>query len=245
MARKHIAVFAALLGLASPQHAGAARPPVTVDAVDKLERTVIAPKPGKDCVTYDGAYEQAPLMKVLGPPGSRVRLQDKAVPCSKGSTCSWVRGGYVVPGDQVFASAPINGFRCIYVGSRGRLSAGFVPDAALAPATDSGAITPAWLVGRWSDGSDLIVISERNGQLMADGDGVWPGRDFAGPPGPHEGSFRGVPKISADTVTVADDICRVEARRRGPYLIFTDNSSCGGANVRFRGIYVSGSTLKP
>jgi hypothetical protein len=245
MAGKQVAVLAALLGLFGPLPASAARQPVTVEVVEKLDRTIVAPKPTKDCVTYDGAYEQAPLMRVLGAPGSRLRLQDKAVPCPKGSSCAWVRGGYVVPGDQVFASAPINGFRCVYVGSRGRLSAGFVPDSALAIAAAADAITPTWLVGRWSDGTDLIVIAERNGKLTADGDGVWPARNFAGPPGPNDGSFSGALKISGDTIAVSDGICRVEGRRRGPYLVFTDNESCGGANVRFRGIYVSGSTLKP
>jgi len=250
MAGKQIAVLAALWVCVGPLHVNAARRQVNVADVYPLQSTVTAPRPSKDCVTYDAAYQQAPLMTVLGAPGSKVRLQDKAIPCRKGSTCPWVRAGYVVSGDQVFASAPTNGFRCIYVGSRGRLTAGFVPDAALAMAATSAAITPAWLNGRWSDGVDLIVISEKNSGLTADGDGVWPARNFTGWPPSREGSFQGVPRISGDrisgdTVTIADGICRVAARRRGPYLIVSDSESCGGMNVRFMGIYVSGSTLKP
>ena len=108
---------------------------------------VVAPKPGADCVTYDAAYERAPLMKVVALPGARVHLQDKAAPCPSGAGCPWARAGYVASGDVVFASAPVHGFRCVYAGSRGRLSAGFVPDAALAPADEGG---PTSAISSWS-----------------------------------------------------------------------------------------------
>lgn len=206
---------------------------------------VAAPKPSAECVTYDGAYAQAPLMTVLGQTGSKVHLQDRALPCPQGSTCPWVRAGYVLPGDQVFVSAPLNGFRCVYMGARGRLTAGFLPDAALAVTASNDLITPAWLVGRWSDGNSLIVVSNKGGELVADGDAIWPGRNFNGPPGPNIGGFQGSARISGSTVTLSDGDCQVEARRRGPYLIVFDNANCGGMNVRFMGIYASGSPFKP
>jgi hypothetical protein len=184
-------------------------------------------------------------MTVLGLKGSKVHLQDQPLPCQQGATCPWVRAGYVVAGDQVFASGPVNGFRCVYVGATGKLSAGFVPNSALRVVEGDDAITPAWLIGRWSDGNDIIVVSKKEGELSAEGDGIWPGRNFAGPPGPNFGSFQGAPKMAGDKMTIEDGPCRVDAYRRGPYLIVSDNENCGGMNVRFKGIYVSGSTLKP
>ena len=206
---------------------------------------VVAPRPDADCVTYDAAFERAPLMKVIAAAGARVHFQDKAAPCRNSAGCPWVRAGYVAPGDVVFASAPINGFRCVYAGSRGRLSAGFVPDAALAPADEGGPITPEWLVGRWANFGDLILVSAtKTGRLAAKGEAVWPGRGAAGPPGPNFGDFEGKPILSGATVAVTSGVCRVEGRRRGPYLVVSDNEQCGGMNVSFSGIYVSGSSLK-
>jgi hypothetical protein len=213
-------------------------------AISSSPASIVAPKPGADCVTYDGAYERAPLMKVIAPTGARVRFQDTAEPCQNGAGCRWVRAGYVAPGDVVFASAPINGFRCVYAGSRGKLSAGFVPDASLTPADEGRPITPAWLVGRWANFGDLILVSSRNGRLEAKGEAIWPGRGVAGPPGPNFGDFEGTPIISGTAVVVASGVCRVEAHRRGPYLVVSDNQQCGGMNVNFSGIYVSGSSLK-
>ena len=214
-------------------------------AISGAPAGVVAPRPHADCVTYDAAYERAPLMKVIAAAGARVHFQDKAAPCQTGARCPWVRAGYVAPGDLVFASAPVHGFRCVYAGSRGRLSAGFVPEVALAPADEGGAITPAWLVGRWANFGDLILVSAtKNGRLAAKGEAIWPGRGFAGPPGPNFGDFEGTPILSGATVVVTSGDCRVEGRRRGPYLVVSDNEQCGGMNVRFDGIYVSGSSLK-
>ncbi len=145
----------------------------------------------------------------------------------------------------MLASAAKAGFRCVYVGSKGRLSAGFLPGADLVPAGPTPSIESQWLVGRWSDGNDLIVFSRKKGALFADGDGIWPGRNFAGPPGPNIGEFNAVTMIAGDRAMMDDGTCHVEAYRRGPYLIVADNQNCGGMNVRFKGIYVSGSSLQP
>ena len=198
------------------------------------------PVPAAQCVTYDSHYATAPLMRVSGLKTTKVHLQDQARPCPETSACAWRRAAYRVPGDVVLVSAPVNGFRCAYVGSRGRLSAGFLPTASLIADDERTDITPGWLRGRWSDGSDLITIEQRGGHLIAHGDGIWPGRNFAGPPGPNIGEFQGEPMISGDHVAIYDGTCHVEARRRGPYLIVSDNQNCGGMSVRFQGIYVAG-----
>ncbi len=207
---------------------------------------VSAPQPGANCLTYDRQYESAPLMRVLPAPGGRVHLQDAARPCAAGARCAWVRAGYVVPGDVVVASAPRDGFRCVYAAGPGRVVAGFVPDAALAPDPNEGQVfAPGWLPGRWSDGSDLVVITRKGPGFVADGDGIWPGRGFAGPPGPHVGEFHASVSSDGGRIKMVDAECVVTARRRGPFLLFADNENCGGLNVRFMGLYAKGSHLKP
>ena len=218
---------------------------VEMQAPPPATAAIAAPTAGADCLTYDRAYEAAPLMRVTPAQGDRVFLQSRAQPCPAAATCAWRRPGYVLAGDVVLASASRNGFRCIYVGSAGRFTAGFVPDAVLAPGPKDGeTIDPAFLTGRWSDGEDLVVFAVRGPRIVADGDGVWPGRDFAGPPGPHVGGFHGSVVATRTGLMVVDDTCEVTARRRGPYLLFADNENCGGLNVRFMGLYAKGSRLK-
>ena len=36
--------------------------------------------------------------------------------------------------------------------------------------------------------------------------------------------------------------CVVKLRRRGPYLVASDNGNCGGLNVSFNGIYTKAKT---
>jgi hypothetical protein len=68
------------------------------------------------CVTYDGAYATAPLLQVRGAADQHVNLLDRAEACPAAAACGWRRDAYVIGGDVVLASAPVNGFRCVYVG---------------------------------------------------------------------------------------------------------------------------------
>jgi hypothetical protein len=207
---------------------------------------VSAPPIQGECLTYDRAYTAAPLMTIkTGLPGGRVYLQDKAQPCAPGKTCAFVRKAYVLPGDTVLASQARNGFRCVYVGGAGRLSAGFVPDAALAPAPPYAPLDAAFLVGRWTDNDDHLTFKLAKGKLVVDGDAVWPS---AKPPkgvpesrfAPNIGEVEGAVRLAGPRFEVGDveEACRVWGYRRGPYLIVDDNGNCGGMNVRFSGVYL-------
>jgi hypothetical protein len=190
----------------------------------------------------------APLMVVrpdVG--GGRAYLQDDAKPCVSGARCTFVRKAYLVPGDQVLVSAPYNGFRCAYFGAHGRLSVGFVPEAALeVVAHEDLAATPSFLQGRWRDSDDALVFAVTGSKVSVAGEAYWPGKSPAYRPdgsiiSVHEGDVEGEVQLRGaqfDVSGQSEDDCHVWGRRRGPYLIVEDNFHCGGANVRFEGLYV-------
>jgi hypothetical protein len=189
-----------------------------------------APAAEASCVTYDAAYEKAPLMKIGAVPGGKVYLQDQARACAAQGRCGWRRAGYLTAGDVVFASAPRAGFRCVYFGtSAGKLIAGFVPAAALQPTQESGAADAAFLAGRWGeDGGARITFARAAQGMTAKGTASY---------GDNSGEFSGPVKPAGRGFSIADGDCRVEGRRRGPYLVVSDNNGCGGMNVSFGGIY--------
>lgn len=194
------------------------------------------------CVTYDGAYAAAPLMQVRGAARERVNLHTRAEACPAASACDWRQDAYVVGGDVVFASAPVNGFRCAYVGTVGdKLIAGFLPADRLEPVQDAQPLTPEFLSGTWVfEGDNGVAFSTSGGLTTVRGRAVY------GEQGDQNfGEFDGAVTLSGSTAVYAKDGCEVIFERRGPYLVVRDNSGCGGANVSFSGIYVSAQAEGP
>jgi hypothetical protein len=189
-----------------------------------------APAAEESCVTYDSAYEAAPLMQVSAAPGARVHFQDQARACPAKGGCGWKRKAYLTAGDVVLASAPRAGFRCVYYGSAGgKLSAGFLPVSALRPMADPAGVSAAVLAGRWrEEGGNSIAITAAGSALRAEGKATYE---------ENVGEFAGKVAPSGNGFTVTDGDCRVTARRRGPYLAVRDNNACGGMNVSFGGLY--------
>ena len=192
-----------------------------------------APAAEESCVTYDHAYASAPLMQVAAVPGGRVFLQDQAKACPAKGACGWRRKAYLTGGDVVLASQPRDGFRCVYFGApTGKLSAGFVPVAALRPIPDPVGINAAALAGRWrEEGGNTILITPAGSGLKASG---------TASNGDNSGEFSGPIRPSGNGFTVRDGECTITARRRGPYLAVSDNNASGGMNVSFLGLYSRG-----
>jgi hypothetical protein len=53
----------------------------------------------------------------------------------------------------------------------------------------------------------------------------------------HTGVVNGSARPEGNVLVVEDDICRATLRLVGDYLVVSDNSDCGGMNVRFDGVY--------
>jgi hypothetical protein len=206
-------------------------------AAQEASRPVEAPvAEPESCVTYDPAYQAAPLMRVRGGAGDRVRMQDRAEACPATGACPWRRQGYVVGGDVVFASAPVNEFRCVYVGaSTGEILAGFLPAERLEPQGEAGPVTPEFLKGTWrADEYSRIVFRQEGARALASGSATY-GEGAS----TNMGEFDGEVALSGARFSYREeDGCEVTGLRRGPYLVVRDNNQCGGLNVTFNGIYV-------
>ena len=196
-----------------------------------------APTPDPaSCVTYDGAYAAAPLMRVRGAADSQVRFQDRAEACPASGDCGWRRDGYVIGGDVVLASAEVNGFRCVYAPTTGGdLAAGFLPAAELEPAGAAEPLTPEFLAGRWRHlGETEIAFTRASPALTVKGRASY---EAGGPGTETVGELDGPVVLAGEEARYAADGCEVTLRRRGPFLVASDNNACGGMNVSFGGIY--------
>jgi hypothetical protein len=219
---------------AAPSPADTAAAPVAANTPPP-EQGAPTPDPAS-CVTYDGAYALAPLMRVRGAADSQVRFQDRAEACPANGECDGRRDGYVIGGDVVLASAPVNGFRCVYAPTTGGdLAAGFLPAAELEAAGDAEPLTPEFLAGRWGHlGETEIAFTRSGAALSVKGQATY---ETGVPGGVHTGELDGPVTLADGAARYAVDGCEVTARRRGPFLIVSDNNACGGMNVSFGGVY--------
>jgi hypothetical protein len=191
------------------------------------------------CVPYDARYEQAPLMQVKANAANpKVYFQRTAEPCpAEPQACPSRQKAYLVPGDVVFAASEVNGFRCAYYGTaKGDIAAGFLPADVLEPANDDSTLDVSFLSGTWTKlrTNPITFTAAGTNAVQAKGTAQW-----HGPAGVvHYGSFSSRAQLQGNAAEFQDLNCVVKIRRRGPYLLVSDNSRCGGMNVHFQGIYV-------
>ena len=196
-----------------------------------------------EAMCRNGLFADSPpfgVAKVTGAP--RTYLRSDTAPCPDDSAAC--RGqSYVVPGDTVLTGASRAGFVCaFYPGKRGG-SAGYVRQTEVAAQPlDANPALSAW-AGNWADGDDTISLRVRGSQLVATGNAYWPSADPSlkeRPGGPNLGEMSGTAAPNGNSVVFAgkdSDDCRVQLTLLPPYLLASDNSNCGGANVRFDGVY--------
>jgi hypothetical protein len=163
---------------------------------------------------------------------------------------------YLVPGNGVIVGPQVDGFRCaIYLASNGQSRAGWLPAAGLMLVPPP--LTPDWS-GRWTAGPErTITISQNeNRAWVLEGEATYGALDpervrrggvntghFSATVSREEvegGSFMSFTEGAAATLAYdkgEPGNCRVSLRLVGPWLVATDNGSCGGHNVSFSGIY--------
>ena len=199
-----------------------------------------APRPEADCVPYESDYESAPLFKVKASAGrQRVYLYKETKLCPGEQACASRQKAYLVDGDIVFAGPVNQGFRCSYYGTpKGKIIAGFIPDENLAPEKERPDLTGEFLVGKWRFEDDSIEIKPAGpGKVEAAGNAVYQTSMTE-----NDGAFGATAAVPGSGELIfrdgeGDAMCEVKLHRRGPYLVASDNSQCGGMNVRFNGIY--------
>jgi hypothetical protein len=163
---------------------------------------------------------------------------------------------YLVPGNGVIVGPEANGFRCaIYLATNGQSRAGWLPATGLILLPP--ALAPDWS-GRWTAGPEQTITISHNesGAWVLEGEATYGARDpervrrggvnmgnFSATVAREEvegGAFMSFTE-GAETTLAFDKgepgQCRVSLRLVGPWLVATDNGSCGGHNVSFSGIY--------
>jgi len=204
------------------------------------------PKVEQECLSYDSAYENAPLF-VVKPSlrEERTYLYKQTQPCPKDKPCGSRQKAYLVSGDVVFAGPPNRGFRCAYYGSSdGKIVAGFIPIENLKALVEDDGMSIDFVIGTWKYDSDSIVIkAAAAGQVSGDGQAY-----YQTPETVNEGAFSAQAPLAAGQKELVfkegndESSCVVKLHRRGPYLVASDNNNCGGLNVRFNGIYTKART---
>ena len=197
-------------------------------------------KAEKDCVPYESDYEGAPLFKVKAGAGEqRVYLYKETKLCPGGQACASRQKAYLLDGNVVFAGPVSDGFRCAYYGTaKGKIIAGFIPDQNLTSEKEQPELSTEFLQGTWNFEDDSIDIKSAGpGKVKAEGNAIYQTSQTE-----NDGAFTATAAIPASGELVfrdgeGDAMCEVKLHRRGPYLVASDNSQCGGMNVRFNGIY--------
>ena len=201
------------------------------------------PKVEQECLSYDSAYENAPLFVVHASAGEqRTYLYRKTRRCPDDKPCELRQKAYLVTGDVVFAGPPNRGFRCSYYGSSsGKIVAGFIPIDNLAPLTENNGLSIEFVIGTWKYEDDSIDIKTAgDGRVSGDGQAYYRTAETE-----NDGAFSAQARLTAGQKELVfregndQASCVVTLRRRGPYLIASDNGNCGGMNVSFNGIYTS------
>lgn len=149
---------------------------------------------------------------------------------------------YVVAGDTVITGRTHGSYRCAFFPNAVGGSAGWVDAARLQPLPVQAAPALRDWAGHWSNGDDSLVLRVRDGQLAVTGEAFWPSAKPTPqrPYGPNLGQIDAVARprgAVVDFVDSDDEGCQLQARLLGGYLIVSDNSGCGGMNVRFNGVY--------
>lgn len=172
----------------------------------------------------------------------KVAFRDDAEGCPQAASCA--RKAYLVPGDAVLVSSMELGWSCAWYFGRAREFVGWLPSAALtvlaAPIP-----SPSDWIGSWipiGGGQRIRIAAGRGAAFELSGEAQWRGgRDEAGEPVVHVGSFRGSAAPAGDRLTLDADHgesgCVVRMQLVSHSLVVSDNALCGGVNVRFDNVY--------
>lgn len=185
--------------------------------------------------------------EVLGQQGSKVYVINDNDPCLnfKSSQNKCKKEAFVVGGSKHLVSHQYEGYACIYFGD----SAGLVHSEQLKLLKPKENPELSNWVGIWKDGDSKISIQsiQNNSQLQIKGEAYWYGA-ILGPKERvvHDGELEGRVSPTGNKLTIGKDSefenpknyeCIARLTLVNQYLLVADNSRCGGANVRFDGVY--------
>jgi hypothetical protein len=138
-------------------------------------------------------------------------------------------------GDPVVVNRVEGEWTCGYLLARKGSAQGWVRSREIRLVTfDPNPPLNAW-AGTWVQGENRIRIQTSNtsGRLDLQGEAYWHG--FGD--NVHSGDFAGRASPAGNHLHVEDDSCAIDLALFGKYILSNDNNSCGGANVRFWGVW--------
>lgn len=190
---------------------------------------------------FAGQVRQA---EVIADADQQVHFRDDAIGCPEDESC--VRTAYLVNGDKLLVGSQADDWACAWYFGKKREFVGWLPARNLR--VDTAAARPAAedLVGRWLPiaGSNQVVISRPSpgGPLSIEGEATWHGGvNSVGESIVHVGAFISQARPNGDLLNIVEGdeeyACRVHMQYVAHNLVVTDNSRCGGLNVRFDDVY--------
>ncbi len=202
----------------------------------------LASEPDCDTISFpDSLTDGVSMQKVVA---ARVGFFHDGDGCPEaGDSCA--TKAYLVSGDTVVTAQARGAFRCVaFPGTRGQTT-GWVRQDALAPADTPS--TGDW-AGKWARlrGSATLTVVRHGAHYQAD---MLATAHAADPGNVRTGVASGELAIDGAKATMRSggpdesDICTVELRRVGPFLVANDggtpdaNSACDGMGVTLNGIY--------
>lgn len=146
---------------------------------------------------------------------------------------------YLVTGDEVLVSRTYGKWICgWYQPRKGGETVGWLPaDKLVMPAPPARPALASWL-GLWKYGRKSLDIrrDSKSGLLKVRGYAIWEGVGA----NVHLGGVEAVARPQGNELILVEELCRVSLKLVGDYIVASDNSECGGVNVRFNGVYRKG-----
>ena len=178
------------------------------------------------------------LAQLIGAKRTRIHFFTDTDDCPA-NKAKCMTSSYLIPGDRVLISKTYGPWVCSwYQPQKGSETVGWLPAESLVVPSeqDTPPALEGW-VGLWKyyDQSINIRRSSKAGFLEVNGEAFWHGVGD----NVHVGSVEDSAQPQGSEL-ILNGYCKVTLRLVGDYIVASDNSQCGGANVRFNGVYWRG-----
>jgi len=173
---------------------------------------------------------------VIGKRNAKVYFLNDFEDCPRAGNRNCITKSYVVPGDRLIVTRKYGEWICAwYELLKGDETVGWIRAESLVVKEPENAPAPAEWIGRWTDTDSFLKIKKdkRRAFLNVNGEAIWRGLGD----NIHYGGITARAKPAGNELILLEEDCRVRLTLAGDLLIASDNFQCGGANVRFVGIY--------
>jgi len=175
------------------------------------------------------------LATVSGTKGAQIHFFNDDDGCPSADAKCRMRS-YLITGNQVLVSRRYGSWICgWYRPLKGSETVGWLPVDSLVISDQLASPALEKWIGRWKYGDQSLNIrrDRKTEFLTVKGDAIWRGLGD----NVHVGSVAARSLPQGNELILIEEECRVTLKLVGAYLVASDNSECGGMNVRFNGVY--------